>query len=83
MTEETPIATIRKNSREEIRVGLGEYEGHSVAHVRVWFRAADGSMRPSKSGLTFRVDLLPELADAVSLARQEAERQRLVPPTSR
>jgi len=83
MTDEAPIATIRKNSREEIRVSLGEYQGHSVAHVRVWFKASDGAMRPSKSGLAFRVDLLPEIARAIGEARDQAESLGLVSPAPR
>lgn len=83
MTDDTLIATIRKNSREEIRVSLGEYQGHSVAHVRVWFKAADGSMRPSRSGLAFRVDLLPEIARALSEANDQAESLGLVAPAPR
>jgi hypothetical protein len=83
MTAETPIATIRKNAREEIRVSLGEYQGRSVAHMRVWFEAGDGSMRPSRSGLAFRIDLLPEIAAAIVEARDTAESMGIIPATDR
>jgi hypothetical protein len=83
MTDDTLVATIRKNSREETRVSLGEFQGHTVAHVRVWFKAADGAMRPSKSGLAFRVDLLPEIARAIGDARDQAESLGLVAPAPR
>ncbi|HZH10568.1 MAG TPA: PC4/YdbC family ssDNA-binding protein [Microvirga sp.] len=83
MTDDILVATIRKNSREEIRVSLGEYQGHTVAHARVWFKAADGTMRPSRSGLAFRVDLLPEIARALSEANDHAESLGLVAPAPR
>ncbi|WP_454917296.1 transcriptional coactivator p15/PC4 family protein [Xanthobacter sediminis] len=67
------IATIRKNAREEIRVSLGEYNGHQLFSARVWFEADDGSMRPSKAGLAFRVDRLPDFAEAVQAALKAQE----------
>lgn len=72
MSETRTIATIRKNAREEIRVGLQDFKGRQIAAVRVWFQAEDGSMRPGKDGLNFKVELLPELADALAKAVWEA-----------
>lgn len=64
---------IPKNSREEIRVSMDEYQGHQLVSLRVWFEADDGEMRPSKKGLAFRVDLLPQVAAA--LKSIEAQRE--------
>jgi Transcriptional Coactivator p15 (PC4) len=60
------LATIRKNSREEIRIGRSEFKGHNLVNIRVWFEAEDGVMRPGKAGLAFRVELLAEISAALS-----------------
>jgi hypothetical protein len=55
------LATIRKNNREEIRVPRGEYKGHDVVGVRVWFldRVSD-EMRPGRDGIAFRAALVED-----------------------
>ena len=71
----TDLGTIPKNSREEIRVTLDEYQGHELVSLRVWFESPDGDMRPSKKGLAFRRELLPQIMEALSGAsdyREEA-----------
>jgi hypothetical protein len=45
MTERL-IAEIEKNSREQLRITLGEFKGHRLVDLRVWFRADDVTMRP-------------------------------------
>ncbi|HEV7254499.1 MAG TPA: transcriptional coactivator p15/PC4 family protein [Mesorhizobium sp.] len=77
-----PIAIIPKNKKETLNISLDEFNGHDLFSARVWFQADDG-MRPSKSGLAFRVALLPEFAKAVNEAISEAERRGLLPPQSR
>lgn len=74
----TDLVTIPKNSLEEIRVSLSEFNGHQLFNIRVWYRADDGDMRPGKSGLAFKVDKLPDFADAVSLALEKARERGLV-----
>jgi Transcriptional Coactivator p15 (PC4) len=68
------IATIKKNSREEIRVSRSDFNGHDLVSLRVWFEAEDGSKRPGKSGIAFRRSLLPEVGAALSQAAAETER---------
>ena len=69
---ERVVKTVRKNVHEDIRVGLQEFRGRPIASVRVWFEAEDASMPPGKDGLNFKADLLPELADALARAVEEA-----------
>jgi hypothetical protein len=76
------IVEIPKNAREIIRVTLGEYSGHQVAGARVWFQAEDGSWRPGKSGIAFRVALLPAVAEGLEKAIAEARRRGSLPPES-
>jgi hypothetical protein len=61
------VTEIPKNSREVIRITLGTFNNRSIAGARVWFKAAD-SWRPGKSGIAFKVELLPAVADAFAEA---------------
>jgi hypothetical protein len=74
MSEQRLVAAIRRNAHEEIRVTLGQWNGAGVFGIRAWFKADDGSMRPSKDGLTPRAVLLPELASALADAERQARR---------
>ena len=70
------ITSIKKNSREEIRVGLDEYvrDGttHQMVSARVFFD--DGAeMRPGKNGLNLAVKHLPALNAALRQAEAEAQ----------
>lgn len=67
------ITTIPKNASEEIRITLGEFNGHMLFNARVFFEAKDGTWRPSKAGLAFRVD---RLATFVGAAEEALERAR-------
>ncbi|EYD75011.1 hypothetical protein Rumeso_03435 [Rubellimicrobium mesophilum DSM 19309] len=44
------MISLRKNSREELRVSLDEFKGHRLLNLRVWFEGDDGQMRPGKQG---------------------------------
>jgi hypothetical protein len=79
MSEQTLIAAIRRNAREEVRVTLGEWNGAPVFGIRAWFKADDGTMRPSKDGLTLRAGLLPDLAQALAKAAGVARAAGLIP----
>jgi hypothetical protein len=68
------IATIKKNTREEIRVSRGAFNGHDLVNLRVWFEGDDGVMRPGKQGIAFRVGLLREILEALNKAATETER---------
>lgn len=57
--------TLHKNSREEIRVSLDHYMGCHLVNLRVWFRADDGTMRPTKKGVALRAECLSEVLQAL------------------
>ena len=61
-----PIRDIPKNSRKTIHVTLDEDQGHELVNIRVWYDAGDGEMRPTKKGISFKVDLLPDVYGALS-----------------
>jgi hypothetical protein len=61
-----PIATISKNSMEEIRVSWEEYKGHRYLDIRVYAEIESKADRaPTKKGVTLRPDLIPELIKAL------------------
>jgi hypothetical protein len=77
--DDQPIAIIRKNSREELRVELSHWQGHDLVQLRLWFND-QGRMRPGRSGFAMNVAALPELAAAINAALAEAVRRDLVQP---
>lgn len=68
----TAIATIKKNSREELRVTLDEFRGHHLVNIRVFYDAGDGEKKPGKQGIAVKVELLPELLAALGTAEKVA-----------
>jgi len=76
-----PIAVIRKNAMEEIRVELTEFNGYDLIHLRVWTEPrAGGSERiPTKAGIACRVTLLPDLIAALQQAEAAARAAGLLP----
>ena len=66
------VGSFPKNNREEVRVTLSKFKGYDLVGVRQWFRNENDEPRPSKSGVTIRVDLLPELLDLMQQARDIA-----------
>ncbi|OWK18299.1 hypothetical protein AJ88_03705 [Mesorhizobium amorphae CCBAU 01583] len=61
-TQSDLVAVVPKSKRQEIRVSLDLLSGRRLITFRVFFEAADGSKRPGKSGISFRVDK-PEEVD--------------------
>ena len=76
-----PIATIKKNSTEEIRVELGEFNGHDLINIRVWAEPRNGGDEriPTKAGIAARITLLPELIAALQKAEITARKAGLLP----
>jgi Transcriptional Coactivator p15 (PC4) len=74
MTErnERLLATVRKNAREEIRVTRGDFKGHDIVGLRVWFEDREsGEMRPGKDGIAFRAELVDDIVEALRAAKAE------------
>jgi hypothetical protein len=74
------VAEFRKNSRESVRVAIEDFKGTICVSVRVFYEAADGDMRPGRSGIGMAVKHLPSLADAISAALVTARARGLLPP---
>jgi hypothetical protein len=65
------IAGIRKNSREQIRISLGNFKGYAVCDIRCHYPTTSGDWLPTPKGLTFSADLLPEILDALKAAEKQ------------
>ena len=77
MTDAHLIATITKNSREQIMISLTEFKGHDLIDVRVF--ANDGSEHvATRKGISIAVGRLPELIQALQGAEAEARRRGLL-----
>ena len=58
---------IEKNSRESIVVSETEYKGNKYVDVRVFYKDADGSLKPTRKGVSLRPEKVAELRDALSV----------------
>lgn len=76
--QERLIATIVKGRNEELRLGFSAVNGRTYLAARIWFRGDDGAMRPSPKGVNVKLDMLPEIAKAFSLALETAEAEGLL-----
>jgi len=73
MTTDTLIATIGKNSREEVRVSLTEFKGHRLVDVRTYASFDEGGVRATKKGVSIKVDKLGDLISALQQAAATAK----------
>ena len=63
----------RAEGEEELRVSWAEYKGHPFLSFRIWERDTNGQFWPSKErGFTVRLRELPDLAEAIAAAMEEA-----------
>lgn len=57
---------IEKNKREQIRIEVNEFRGQDLVDIRIYYQDQDsGEWKPSKKGIAFRVELLPEVIEAL------------------
>ncbi len=66
------IREIAKNTNEVIRVELSEFKGHDLFSFRVYANREGQKPTPTKKGITCKVDLIPELKQAILSAEREA-----------
>jgi hypothetical protein len=68
-----------KNSRERLRVGLGEWEGRPMLDVRAYALTPEGPA-PTRKGVTISLAHAPALAAALQEALSEARARGLLEP---
>ena len=59
---------IEKNSRESIVVSETEYKGNKYVDVRVFYKDTDGSLKPTRKGVSLRPEKIAELVTALAAA---------------
>lgn len=68
---DTIVATLRRNAREEVRVGVGTFNSYALVSLRVWADSDKTEQRiPTKAGFNFALDRIDELIAALSDARE-------------
>jgi hypothetical protein len=70
------------NSRDVLRVALDEYEGRRVVDCRKFYKREDGTLKPTRKGLTLAVERLPALAALITAALDRARADGLLPAVS-
>jgi hypothetical protein len=75
---ETIVATIGKNSLEDVVISFNEYRGSHLLDVRTFSAFAGKEKRATKKGISLKVERLPELIAALQTAEAEAARLGLL-----
>lgn len=75
-----PIAELRRSNREIVRVFLDRFQDRAIIHIRTYYLAGDGTMRPGRDGLALGIGHLPKLVDAICEAYRVACEQGLLNP---
>ncbi len=62
----------KKNDRGEVvRIVREDYKGADLVNIRVWYRADNGEMRPSKTGITINGSKIDQLIEALQAVKAE------------
>ena len=62
----------KKNDRGEmVRIVREDYKGTDLVNVRVWYRADNGEMRPSKTGINIKGNQIDQLIEALQAVKAE------------
>ena len=73
------IATFAKNSRDQVRVSITEFQGYDLIDLRVWTTPENGGDQvATKRGLSIRVTMHHELIEALKLAEATAQKELLL-----
>jgi hypothetical protein len=76
----TIIETLEKNQVEKVVVSLDEFRGHPLIDVRVYAAySGQGEARPTRKGVSLKIEHLPALIEALTAAAAEARRRGLLP----
>lgn len=80
MADESEIvASFQKNSQEEFRFSIAQFNGRAYADIRIFYEK-DGTFLPSKKGITVAPDTWKEFRAAIEkLETVFQERKILVP----
>ncbi len=74
MSQPTVIAVLPKNRRESLRIALDQYQGSNLVDLRVVVELSEtsGLATPTRKGVALRVEMLPDLIEALGKAEAKA-----------
>ena len=73
------MATVlEKNSRESLVINQTEFKGVKLVDVRVFYKDEAGDLKPTKKGVSVRLEQLDALIKALSDLSATAREQELV-----
>ena len=76
------MATVlEKNSRESLVINQSEFKGVKLVDVRVFYKDENGDLKPTKKGVSVRLEQLDALIKALSEVSATAREQELVEET--
>lgn len=67
---DTTVAVFPKNSREQVRVTIGDFRGRQILNIRVYWTSDGTNWNPSKKGLAIGVEKLPVLLASLHQAAE-------------
>jgi hypothetical protein len=78
--EDRLVAVIPKNKVEELRVSLPRFKGVELIDVRTFaqFGSGEEAKRPTRKGITLKIEHLPQLIDALTAALADARARGLL-----
>ena len=72
------MATVlEKNSRESLVINQSEFKGVKLVDVRVFYKDENGDLKPTKKGVSVRLEQLDALIKALSEVSATAREQKL------
>jgi hypothetical protein len=78
-SDRTVVAQIRKNANETIVVSLDRFNGHELIDIRAWSIFGEpAEFRPMKKGVSLKIELLPELIEALTSAQRVVRERDLL-----
>ena len=73
------MATVlEKNSRESLVINQTEFKGVKLVDVRVFYKDENGDLKPTKKGVSVRLEQLDALIKSLSEVSATAREQKLV-----
>lgn len=77
-TEDTPIATVPKNAREEFRIQLRTFNDRRFADIRVFAENGKGKLVATPKGVAIKPETLGAVIRALQEAEQAAKKEGLI-----
>ncbi|MFC2142058.1 transcriptional coactivator p15/PC4 family protein [Acidobacteriota bacterium] len=74
MQDSKTIHEFMKNANEKVRIEHCRFNEKDLLNVRVFYQSDKNEWLPTKKGITFRLDQLPDLKEGIDKASKELER---------